>query len=259
MRDHAVQRSRAALRGTHRGVLAGRVLILLDYSLCRCSRNQIQRCRCARNSCKPLRASPVGSTIMVASERYSSFLSRRIDQFWHRSATQPERGVVTPDHDHDARRATGHGATLSSSIRVLPHTASARRFLHQGPPCSRRPEGGEVFRHLLRIPVVLCRDIVLDRINIGFAGLTMMKDLGLTSAEFGFRRAVLPAYVAVRVPSDIALARIGARRWIGTIMIAWGLASTATMFATSAQSLLLLGACSSASPRPASCPACCCT
>jgi len=81
----------------------------------------------------------------------------------------------------------------------------------------------------------------LDRINIGFAGLTMMKDLGLTSTQFGLATTLFYiAYIACGIPSNIVLARVGARRWIGTIMIAWGLASTATMFATSPDTLYLL-------------------
>lgn len=81
----------------------------------------------------------------------------------------------------------------------------------------------------------------LDRINIGFAGLTMMKDLGLTSTQFGLATTLFYlAYILCGIPSNIVLARIGARRWIGAIMIAWGLASSATMFATNPTTLYLL-------------------
>ncbi|MFZ5937333.1 MFS transporter [Pseudomonas sp. HS6-2] len=81
----------------------------------------------------------------------------------------------------------------------------------------------------------------LDRINIGFAGLTMMGDLGLSSTQFGMATTLFYiAYVACGIPSNMALAKVGARRWIGSLMIAWGLASTATLFATDASSLYLL-------------------
>jgi ACS family 4-hydroxyphenylacetate permease-like MFS transporter len=81
----------------------------------------------------------------------------------------------------------------------------------------------------------------LDRINIGFAGLTMMGDLGLTGTQFGLASTFFyVAYIACGIPSNMALARIGARRWIGSLMIAWGLASTCTLFATDATSLYLL-------------------
>lgn len=81
----------------------------------------------------------------------------------------------------------------------------------------------------------------LDRINIGFAGLTMMADLGLSGTQFGLASTFFYiAYIACGIPSNIALARVGARRWIGSLMIAWGLASTCTLFATDANSLYLL-------------------
>ncbi|WP_449433057.1 MFS transporter [Pseudomonas putida] len=81
----------------------------------------------------------------------------------------------------------------------------------------------------------------LDRINIGFAGLTMMGDLGLSSTQFGMATTLFYiGYVACGIPSNIALAKVGARKWIGSLMIAWGLASTATLFATDANSLYLL-------------------
>ncbi len=96
----------------------------------------------------------------------------------------------------------------------------------------------KVSRHLLWFLFLLFVVSFLDRINIGFAGLTMTKELGLSSTQFGFATTLFYlAYIACGVPSNMILARVGARRWIGSIIIAWGLASTATMFATTAQSL----------------------
>ena len=94
----------------------------------------------------------------------------------------------------------------------------------------------KISRHLLWFLFLLFVFSFLDRINIGFAGLTMMKDLGLTGTQFGLATTLFYlAYIACGIPSNIVLARVGARKWIGGIMIAWGLASTATMFATSAE------------------------
>ena len=99
----------------------------------------------------------------------------------------------------------------------------------------------KVSRHLLWFLFILFFFSFLDRINIGFAGLTMMKDLGLSGVQFGLATTLFyVAYIAFGIPSNIVLARIGARKWIGTIMIAWGLASTATMFASSPGTLYLL-------------------
>jgi ACS family 4-hydroxyphenylacetate permease-like MFS transporter len=99
----------------------------------------------------------------------------------------------------------------------------------------------KVSRHLLWFLFILFFFSFLDRINIGFAGLTMMKDLGLSGTQFGLATTLFYiAYIAFGIPSNIVLARIGARKWIGIIMIAWGMASTATMFASSPGTLYLL-------------------
>src|SRR5262249_30244562 len=77
----------------------------------------------------------------------------------------------------------------------------------------------------------------LDRTNIGFAALTMNKDLGLTATEFGFGAGILFAsYTVFEIPSNLALYKIGARRWIARIMITWGLVSAAAAFVSGANS-----------------------
>jgi MFS transporter, ACS family, tartrate transporter len=68
----------------------------------------------------------------------------------------------------------------------------------------------------------------LDRTCIGFAGLTMKQDLGLTNTQFGAAAAwFFLSYTLCEVPSNMALYRFGARRWIARIMISWGLVSAA--------------------------------
>lgn len=99
----------------------------------------------------------------------------------------------------------------------------------------------KVSRRLLAFLFVCFVLSFLDRINIGFAGLTMMGDLGLSGTQFGLASTCFYiAYICCGIPSNMALARIGARRWIGSLMIAWGLASTCTSLATDATSLYLL-------------------
>ncbi|MBN3764207.1 MFS transporter [Burkholderia sp. Ac-20365] len=125
-------------------------------------------------------------------------------------------------------------------------TSSRAGALHAAPDTTalhahEQPVIAKVSRHLLWFLFVLFFFSFLDRINIGFAGLTMMKDLGLSSTQFGLATTLFyVAYIAFGIPGNVVLARIGARRWIGTIMIAWGLASTATMFATSPGTLYVL-------------------
>lgn len=69
----------------------------------------------------------------------------------------------------------------------------------------------------------------IDRTSVGFAALTMNKDLGLTASQFGWGAGVLFAgYCLFEVPSNLALYRYGARRWLARIMITWGIAAAAT-------------------------------
>lgn len=95
-----------------------------------------------------------------------------------------------------------------------------------------------VFWHLVPFLFVLYVISYLDRINIGIAALSMNKELGLTPTMFGFANTVFYiGYVLCEVPSNLLLARYGAHRWIPRIMVTWGLASAATMFATGPHSL----------------------
>lgn len=67
----------------------------------------------------------------------------------------------------------------------------------------------------------------IDRTNLGFAGLTMNKELGLTASVFGFGAGLFfIGYFLFEVPSNLCLARFGARRWIARIMVSWGLVAT---------------------------------
>jgi ACS family tartrate transporter-like MFS transporter len=69
----------------------------------------------------------------------------------------------------------------------------------------------------------------LDRVNVGFAALTMNEDIGLSAAAYGFGAGIFfIGYVIFEIPSNVILARVGARIWIARIMISWGLLSAAT-------------------------------
>jgi len=89
----------------------------------------------------------------------------------------------------------------------------------------------KVSRRLL--PFVLLLYIVawLDRVNIGIAALQMKPDLGLSNTVFGFGAGVFfVSYAAFELPSNLILARVGARLWIARIMITWGVLSIAMLF-----------------------------
>jgi len=82
---------------------------------------------------------------------------------------------------------------------------------------------------------------VMDRVNVGFAALSMNKDLGLSSAAFGFGAGLFSlGYMMFEIPSNLILARVGARIWLARIMVTWALISMATSLATGPASFYLL-------------------
>jgi ACS family tartrate transporter-like MFS transporter len=81
----------------------------------------------------------------------------------------------------------------------------------------------------------------IDRVNIGFAALTMNRDLGLSPSVFGFGAGIFFwGYFLFEIPSNIILHRIGARIWIARVMISWGLVSAAMAFVQGATSFYVL-------------------
>ena len=86
-------------------------------------------------------------------------------------------------------------------------------------------------RRLLPLLVLLYLVNYLDRVNVGFAALTMNADLGLSSAAYGLGAGLFfIGYFLFEVPSNIALHKVGARLWIARIMVTWGLVASATAF-----------------------------
>jgi len=81
----------------------------------------------------------------------------------------------------------------------------------------------------------------LDRINIGFAQLQMKQDLGFSDAMYGLGAAVFyVGYVLCEVPSNMLLARFGARRTFTRIMLLWGAASVGMMLVSQPSHFYLL-------------------
>ena len=81
----------------------------------------------------------------------------------------------------------------------------------------------------------------LDRNNIGFAALTMNREIGLTATEFGRGAGMLfVGYCFLELPSNMVLYRVGARVWIARIMVSWGLISAAMSLATGPASFYVL-------------------
>jgi ACS family tartrate transporter-like MFS transporter len=90
---------------------------------------------------------------------------------------------------------------------------------------------GKAARRLIPF-LILCYFVAyVDRVNAGFAALTMNKELGLTAEMFGFGVGVFFfGYFIFEVPSNLILEKVGARRWIARIMISWGVISAGFAF-----------------------------
>ena len=102
----------------------------------------------------------------------------------------------------------------------------------------------KVYLRLLPFCFLLYFICYLDRVNVGFAALTMNKDIGLSSYVFGLGAgAFFWGYFILEVPSNLILEKVGARRWIGRIMISWGLVSGAFVFAQGPISFIVLRFC----------------
>jgi ACS family 4-hydroxyphenylacetate permease-like MFS transporter len=99
----------------------------------------------------------------------------------------------------------------------------------------------KVSRRILWFLFVLTVINYLDRTNIGFAQLTMGKDIGISASVFGLSVTIFSVvYALFEIPSNLALQRFGARIWLARIMITWGIASAGCAFAMGPASLLTL-------------------
>jgi MFS transporter, ACS family, tartrate transporter len=94
---------------------------------------------------------------------------------------------------------------------------------------------------LLPLVFLLYLFSLVDRVNLGFAALTMNKDLGLTPYTYSLGvAAFFIGYIPCEVPSNLILEKIGARRWIGRIAITWGIAASAMALVSGENSFLLV-------------------
>lgn len=80
----------------------------------------------------------------------------------------------------------------------------------------------------------------VDRINIGFAALTMNKELGITSQQYGWAAGIFfIGYFLFEIPSNLMLHKVGARVWIARILLSWGLVATLTGLVESVHQLYI--------------------
>ena len=102
-----------------------------------------------------------------------------------------------------------------------------------------------VFRKVtLRLMPFLCLIYffnILDRANIDFARLQMLKSVGISKLAYGLGAGIFSiGYCVLEVPSNLILSRVGARRWMARIMISWGLISASMMFVVGPWSFCVL-------------------
>jgi len=96
-------------------------------------------------------------------------------------------------------------------------------------------------RRLLPFLFLLYIVAYLDRINVGFAALQMKGQLGFSDEVYGLGAGIFFAgYFFFQVPSNLALARFGARKWMAVIMVVWGVISASMIFVGTPRSFYLL-------------------
>lgn len=91
--------------------------------------------------------------------------------------------------------------------------------------------GRKLQARILPFVILLYFVSFLDRVNVGFAALSMSSALHLTPGMLGFGGGIFfVGYIVVQVPSNLVMLRVGARSWIARVVVAWGIVSAASAF-----------------------------
>ena len=110
-----------------------------------------------------------------------------------------------------------------------------------------------IARRIIPVLILLFVMAWMDRVNVGFARLQMLQDLGFSEAVFGFGAGIFYlGYLLFEIPSNLLLERIGARKTLARIALLWGVTSIAMMFVKSGRRLLLAALPARRRSRPAS-------
>ena len=113
--------------------------------------------------------------------------------------------------------------------------------LHKGFSAPERAVVAKAMKRLVPFMALLYFVSFLDRVNVGFAALTMNQDIGLSASAYGFGAGIFfIGYFLFEIPSNLILKRVGARVWITRIMVTWGILSIAMAFATGPVSFWVL-------------------
>jgi ACS family tartrate transporter-like MFS transporter len=142
--------------------------------------------------------------------------------------------------------AVVHDSSQQRTKRATSHVYAGRnlRRRHGASMDNREREKRIVNKVTLHLIPFLCACFMaafLDRVNVGFAKEQMITDLGLSNAVYGFGAGIFFfGYFLFEVPSNLILARVGARLWIARIMIVWGVISAAMILARGPTSFYVL-------------------
>ena len=138
-------------------------------------------------------------------------------------------GFLTGFTDSRGRYLRPDPGTLTDSTNVVAGAKASSGMAHQ------TSTADQVFakceRRLIPFLGLLYLVSLIDRLNVGFAALTMNADLGFSPSVFGFGAGIFfLGYSLFQVPANLMLMRFGARRWVFTILIVWGAISAACAF-----------------------------
>lgn len=99
----------------------------------------------------------------------------------------------------------------------------------------------KIMTHIMPFIFILYIVAFLDRVNLGYAALTMNKALSLSSSVFGLISGIFfLGYFIFEIPSNIIMHKIGARVWIARILVSWGIVVMITAWAANATHLYIL-------------------
>ena len=100
---------------------------------------------------------------------------------------------------------------------------------------------GKVFRRLIPFLGLLYIVAFLDRVNIGFAALSMNQELGFSNAIYGFGAGIFfIGYFMMEVPGNLIMSKVGARLWIARILFTWGIISGLTAWVSTPMQFCVL-------------------
>ena len=99
----------------------------------------------------------------------------------------------------------------------------------------------KIFWRLTPLMVFLYIISYIDRVNVGFAALTMNKDIGLDAYTYGLGAGIFFwGYLIFEIPSNLIMTKVGARRWIARILFSWGLVACAMAWVKGPTSFLTM-------------------